>query len=345
MINLPCQWILCTINTYYALLLDRLNPYSHTPIMNRKSCALNIVKIDQQDENIGRISAIASTFGNIDRVGDIIGRQAFDETVKDLREKDTMLPSLFNHDPSALLGGIPAKSLEIKDTGLHFTALLDRSVPKAQEVYSLAKKGFLNNSSIGFTPDAVSWKEDDGDTIRTIDKAGLIEISFTPIPANPEALITDVKTATPFKNFPLADEGVKWDSTAAIARVREKTGSEDSPSATYRNAFMYYDPDNADDFGAYKLPYVDVIDGEMKAVPRAIFAIAAVLNGGRGGVDIPESGIPAIKAHVDRYYSKMGRDSPFEDGGDKSLIFIEDLETLLMFKQLNRKLREELLCP
>ena len=310
--------------------------------MNRKSCALNIVKIDQQDENIGRISAIASTFGNVDRVGDIIDRHAFDETVKDLREKDTMLPSLFNHDPSALLGGIPAKSLEIKDSGLHFTALLDKSVPKAQEVYSLAQKGFLNNTSIGFNNSKTTFNSKD--ETSTIMSLGLIEISFTPIPANPEALITDVKTATPFKDFPLADEGVKWDSTAAISRVREKTGSEDSPSATYRNAFMYYDPDNADDFGAYKLPYVDVIDGEMKAVPRAIFAIAAVLNGGRGGVDIPESGIPAIKAHVDRYYSKMGRDSPFEDDEDKSFIFIEDLETLLMFKQLNRKLREELLC-
>lgn len=311
--------------------------------MKTKSCALNIIKIDQEDENIGRISAIASTFGNVDRVGDIIDRRAFDGTVRELREKKTMLPSLFNHDANLLLGGIPSKSLEIKDTGLHFTALLDKSVPKAQEVYSLAQKGFLNNTSIGFTTDSITW--DEKENTRTINALDLMEISFTPIPANPKARITDVKTATPFKDFPLADEGMKWDSDAAIARVREKTGSEERPSSSYRNAFMYYDPDNADNFSGYKLPYVDVVDGQMKAVPRAIFAIAAVLNGARGGVDIPESGIPAIKAHVNRYYSKMGRDSPFEDDGDKSLIFIEDLETLLMFKQLNRKLREELLCP
>lgn len=309
--------------------------------MKTKSCVLNIIKTDQSDDNINKIFAIASTFGNIDRVGDIIGRKAFDKTVKNLQAKKTMLPSLFNHDSNLLLGGIPSESLEIKDNGLHFMALLDKNVPKAQEVYSLAQKGFLNNTSIGFTTDSITW--DDKENTRTINALDLMEISFTPIPANPKAIITDVKSyTTSFKDFPLADENHAWDKDSAISRIREKTGSEESPSAAYRHAFMYYDPDNTDDFSAYKLPYVDVIEGEMKAVPRAMFAIAAILI--EGEIDIPEGGITTIKTHADRYYSKMGCESPFEDEGNKSLIFIEELETLLMFKQLNRKLREELLC-
>jgi len=55
----------------------------------------------------------------------------------------------------------------------------------------------------------------------------------------------------------------------------------------------------------FKLPYVDIIDGSPYAVPRALFAIAAALQGARGGVDIPDSDIEAIKSRVEAYYSRM----------------------------------------
>ena len=68
---------------------------------------------------------------------------------------------------------------------------------------------------------------------------------------------------------------------------------------------------NSDEFGGYKLPIADVIDGELRAVPRAIFAAAGALRGARGGVDIPDSDRDSIIRNLERYYDKMGMDSPF----------------------------------
>ncbi len=55
----------------------------------------------------------------------------------------------------------------------------------------------------------------------------------------------------------------------------------------------------------YKLQFADVIDGTLTAIPRGIFAVAAVLQGSRGGADIPAGDKDAIKSKVSSYYSAM----------------------------------------
>jgi hypothetical protein len=47
------------------------------------------------------------------------------------------------------------------------------------------------------------------------------------------------------------------------------------------------DAGKADDFTAYKLPIADVIDGKLKAVPRAVMAAAQVLQGARAVLICP----------------------------------------------------------
>jgi hypothetical protein len=67
-----------------------------------------------------------------------------------------------------------------------------------------------------------------------------------------------------------------------------------------------------DKFGSYKFPIADIIRGQLKAVPRAIIAAAAVIDGARGGAKIPPDDIPGIKAHLAKYYEKMGEQPPWE---------------------------------
>ena len=309
-----------------------------------KNYPLQIQKtvIEDDDKSIGKIIGLASTFGNVDREGDTMAPTAFNSSVKRLKKSGQTLPLFLNHNPSLLIGGIRGNGLKITDEGLEVTALVDLTTQRGKESYSLARNGFLSSYSVGFDfekEDVDFDPKTNGFTFKDVD---LREISLTSIPADTEADIRAVKTVTPFKNFPLADADVAWDKSAADARVKDKTGSEDSPSASYRNAFMWYDSANADEFGAYKLPYVDVIDGSLKAIPRAIFAIAAVLNGARGGVNIPENDQAVIKGHVEKYYKKMGRDSPF---GDKSVcVTIHKFNELLKLQLFNQKLKEELLC-
>ena len=116
----------------------------------------------------------------------------------------------------------------------------------------------------------------------------------------------------PFKDLPLADRDREWDSDAAETRFRKWAGAEDKPNAKYRQAFAWYDDKNPDDFGSYKLPFADVVNGRLVAVPRGVMAAGNVMEGSRGGVDLPKSDIPRVKGHLARYYKKMDETPPWE---------------------------------
>ncbi len=118
-----------------------------------------------------------------------------------------------------------------------------------------------------------------------------------------------------YANLPGGDRGRKWDGTAAEKRVRKWAGAQDEPNAKYRRAHLWYDDDAKDNFGSYKLQIADVIDGQLKAVPRAVMSSGAVMQGSRGGVDLPKKDIARVKSHLRRYYGKVGEDAPWESGG------------------------------
>ena len=106
------------------------------------------------------------------------------------------------------------------------------------------------------------------------------------------------------QNLPLAPRDHAWDASAADKRVRTYAGAEEKPTEKYCHAFFYCEGDGSE-YGDYKLPYADVVDGKLMAVPKAIFAVAGALDGARGGLDIPEADKDHIKAQVNKYYAKM----------------------------------------
>jgi hypothetical protein len=118
-----------------------------------------------------------------------------------------------------------------------------------------------------------------------------------------------------FQDLPLADRDRKWDGDAAEARVRAWASAEERPNERYRDAHVWYDADDKDEFGAYKLLIADVVDGRLRAVPRAIMAAAGVVQGARGGVDLPERDIDRVRSHLAKYYAKMGDTAPWERAG------------------------------
>lgn len=101
----------------------------------------------------------------------------------------------WQHDSSAPLG--VWKSLRSDKRGLLAKGELNLDVPKAFEAYSLMKQGAIGGLSVGFRipKGAVSYDEQaDGSIIRRIAKGDLLEISLVSIPANPEAIVTAVKS-------------------------------------------------------------------------------------------------------------------------------------------------------
>lgn len=108
----------------------------------------------------------------------------------------------------------------------------------------------------------------------------------------------------PFKDYKIVDR--PWDGDAAEKRVRTKTGSTEKPSSSYKNAFFWFDSKDADDFGAYKLPFVDVVNGELVAIRKGVFAADAAMEGAQTGKPpkIPAKDRPAVQANIDRYKAK-----------------------------------------
>ncbi len=118
---------------------------------------------------------------------------------------------------------------------------------------------------------------------------------------------------TSFQDLPLADRDREWDGAAAEKRVRKWADAEDEPNEQYRDAHVWYDADKKDNFTAYKLLITDVIDGDLKVVPRGLMASGNIMQGGRGGVDLPKDDIDRVKSHLAKYYKKMGDTAPWEE--------------------------------
>jgi len=133
------------------------------------------------------------------------------------------------------------------------------------------------------------------------------------------------KAASGATDLPLADRNRAWDADAAVGRVRRWASSDGSGDkekinwSRYRQAFFWYDENDPENFGSYKLPFADVIDGRLMAVPRGIFAAAAAIQGARGGVNIPAEDMDAVKRRIAAYYKKMDEKPPWSEkskGGD-----------------------------
>jgi hypothetical protein len=118
---------------------------------------------------------------------------------------------------------------------------------------------------------------------------------------------------TSFQDLPLAERDREWDGAAAEKRVRRWAGAEDEPNEKYRNAHVWYDAAKKENFTAYKLLIADVIGERLVAVPRGVMAAGNVMQGSRGGVDLPDNDIDRVKSHLANYYAKMDDSPPWED--------------------------------
>ena len=118
---------------------------------------------------------------------------------------------------------------------------------------------------------------------------------------------------TSFQDLPLADRDREWDGAAAEKRVRAWAGAQDGPNQKYRDAHVWYDAEKKDNFTAYKLLIADVVDDELVAVPRGVMTAGNVMQGSRGGVDLPDKDVDRVRSHLAKYYAKMEEEAPWEE--------------------------------
>lgn len=136
---------------------------------------------------IGTFEGYASTFGNIDRGGDVVEKNAFVGSFK--RVADVAM--LWAHNRAELIGGW--KDITENGAGLYVKGELNLKVQRGAEAYELMKAGHLASMSIGYRTKEYKDEKLGLKYIRRLLKVALYEISLTPIPMNTHAAVMGVK--------------------------------------------------------------------------------------------------------------------------------------------------------
>lgn len=264
------------------------------------------IKALDKDEP-GTFEGHASVFGNVDSYADVVMPGAFRRSLTSSKRKKRLPLMLWQHDTREPIGAW----LQMKEDahGLYVKGqLLIDDIPKARQAHALMKAQALSGLSIGYR--TVESVIDDKKKVRRLTDVDLFEVSIVSFPANSDARVTDIKTVTGFGDLPLAPKTRAWDGASAEKRLRAWADAESGPNAKYRRGFVLAAGDG-DDFAAHKLAIADVIDGTLVAVPRGVFAAAAILSGARGGLNASDAEKSAARRHIERYYEKMRQE--FDD--------------------------------
>lgn len=310
-----------------------------------------IKAIKDDDPDYIYVDAIASVYNNIDLGGDRVLPGAFSD---DIKAYGNERPILWQHDTRQPVGmGTFSDGLK----SLNFRAKLPKDDDFVMKrVIPQMRVGSVKTCSIGY--DTVKQQYNSVENVRDLIVLKLYEASFVTFAMNPEARIlslskcmdtietkgwdgkvknslielaktldVDDEDGEECKNYPTMDENTAWDKAKAIKQAKENTNSDDVPADDYKKYFMYCDAEHKDEFSAYKLPFVYKVGEELKAVPKAIYAVAASLVGVKGGLDIPADAKEKIKEQVNKYYKKFGKELPFKDNG-KCFVDIDTLKAM-----------------
>ena len=149
---------------------------------------------DDTEKDAGTISGFFSTYDRIpDSYGDIIAPGAFTETVKAREESGHPFPLCWNHDLNQIIGKVD--SIEDTEKGPLMTASFF-DTPLAQEKREIVKSGVVYQFSFAY--DVQGWErptaeEEKAGIMNVLTKLDLFEVSIVPIPANQNAVMTEIK--------------------------------------------------------------------------------------------------------------------------------------------------------
>lgn len=134
-----------------------------------------------------RFTGYASTFGNIDKGGDIMIAGAFTETLA-TREHDVRM--LWNHDSYSVPIG-KWTLLEEDEHGLKVEGELTPGIRQAEDVAAAMRHGTIDRLSIGYITLDDEMPEEG---TRWLKKVSLLEISPVNFPMNVQAAIASIKS-------------------------------------------------------------------------------------------------------------------------------------------------------
>lgn len=257
----------------------------------------------------GTFEGIAST-SSLDTDNEIVDNGAFTRT---LNSSKGVFPILWQHNREKPAGW--NQTATESDKGLQINAKLLMNSEQGRYAHDFVSTGLEVGGRPGLSIGFRVPKDGDyiKDGIRHFREVILMEVSIVTFPANTDAIITGSKGAVSFQDLPLAPEDRPWDASSARARLKEWAGGDKISWSKYKRGFLWFDSSASDQFGSYKLPIGDIINGKLVAVPRGIYAAA----GGHGvsAADIPAADKVKIRSVINRYYKKLKKSPLKGEGG------------------------------
>ena len=179
------------------------------PPLSRKSYPMEIKEISDE----GYFNGYGSVFDVVDDWDDVIVRGAFAET---LQKKTPVM--LWQHDSAEPIGVY--ERIREDEIGLWLEGRLLLDIEKGREAHILLKNRAIRGLSIGFLPLAWEWETRDNTRVRILKDIDLWEVSLVTFPANPKAVVDEVKTVRGLENF-LRDVGFsRAEAKVALAAIR-----------------------------------------------------------------------------------------------------------------------------
>jgi HK97 family phage prohead protease len=185
-------------------------------------------------DDAGTISGYFSTYDRIpDSYGDVIAKNAFTETIAKRKESGHPFPLCRNHDMNQIIGSVDPDNIEDTDKGPLMTASFFNT-PLAQEKREIVKSGVVYQFSFAYDVlEAGPATLEDGVKVNELKKLDLFEVSIVPIPANQNAVMTDVKAG---RRNSKSDEDKIKQAIALLQSVLDTDDPDDGEDEAKANA-------------------------------------------------------------------------------------------------------------
>lgn len=207
----------------------------------------------------GTISGYFSTYDREpDAYGDIIAPGAFTETIQKREESGHPFPLCWNHDLNMIIGKVD--SIEDTDKGPLMTASFF-DTPLAQEKREIVKSGVVYQFSFAY--DVLGWEKPTPEEAKSgifnvLTKLDLFEVSIVPIPANQNAVMTEVKAG---RRNSKKDEDAIRQAISLLQSVLDADDPEDGEDEAKANTAVE-EPEQSNPAKERLLEYIKTIQTE-----------------------------------------------------------------------------------
>lgn len=295
--------------------------------------------VEIKDESKGEVTAVFATLGVRDHDGDFTREGAFTDGAP-------VRISAYGHKSWDGLLPVGKGVIRLKGKKAILEGQFFMNTTHGRDTFETVKElseAGLQEWSYGFDINEFSFGEEKGQQVRYLDRVTVHEVSpvllgagigtrtlsakgrdladagYTPesvkaaVQAQDWSLLEAVLGRAPVA-APAVKRGIPAHETEVVSRAWDGDGTvaalaEDARPSQLRSVFAWVDPDGDPEVkSTYKFPHHHGVGGPANI--RACLAGIAVLNGARGGADIPEADRKAVYSHLAAHLRDADREPP-----------------------------------